>query len=201
MNTYNFTAMQLQDVYILSNNITRSDAALAAMKAVNNELCSLNRVLKTMKGATVYNLLKEELAKVGVTDSKQLTITGIHALVPDSLKKQVITKKEDGTEEVKTVLCTVRRKYETDTAFLYDEQGRKLAKKVVKKDGTEEFVPRTQKVVRIDEDGDKVVKGYQLCQINTWSIGTMLELLANAEVIRREKIEAAEVEQAEAESK
>lgn len=201
MKTYNFTAMQMQDVFILSNNITRSDAAISAMKAVNNELCSLNRVLKTMKGATVYNLLKEELSKVGVTDSKQLTITGIHALVPDSLKKQVITKKEDGTEEVKTVLCTVRRKYETDTAFLYDSEGRKLAKKVVKKDGTEEFVPRTQKVVRIDEDGDKVVKGYQLCQINTWSIGTMLELLANAEVIRREKIEAAEVEQADNESK
>lgn len=172
------TNIDLMSVYELATNLSMSDSAKAAVKAAIREQCSFNRVIKDMKCAAIYPLLSDTLAKVGVNSKEELSVAKVKGLIAPELQKSVM-KKVDGEEKEQTVICTIRKRYETVSAFVCDESGRKLCKVV---DG--KAVPRTQKVVKLDELGEKVIKDYELCEVHTWTIQTVLNLLAQSKIIR-----------------
>lgn len=173
--------IDLMSVYEIASNISMSEAAKSAVKAAVREQCSFNRIVKDMKSAAIYPLLAETLKAVGVNSREELTVANIKSMIAPSFIKTV-TKKVDGEEKEQTVICTIRKRYESDEAQLCGKDGRPLCKIV---DG--KAVPRTQKVVRLDEDGEKVIKDYTLCAVKNWTIQGLLNLLAQSKVVRDNK--------------
>lgn len=174
-------SLDLMSVYELGSNISMTEEAKSAVKAAVKEQTSLNRIIKDMRSAAIYPHIAEVLRSVGIETSEELTIKNVKQLVAPELTKVVI-KKVDGVEKEQAVICTIRKRYESVEVFITDEAGRKLCKVVGGK-----AVPRTQKVVKLDEDGEKVIKDYQLCEVHTWTIQGLLNVLAQSRVIREAK--------------
>ena len=168
----------MMSVYELSTNLSMSDEAKKAVKAAMREQCSFNRIVKDMKSAAIYPLLSSVLETVGVNSREELTVANIKSMIAPCFIKTV-TRKVDGEEKEMQVICTIRKRYESDEAQLYNKEGKPLCKIV---DG--KAVPRTQKVVRLDEEGEKVIKDYQLAEVKTWTIQGLLNLLAQSKVVR-----------------
>ena len=147
---------------------------------------NLNRVIRMMASKDCYPTLAEDLKLCGINSDDELTLKNVKSLVAPELKKVEKVKADDGTEREVEVLCTVRRVFETEEVQLYRD-GMPLCKA---------GKPLTQKRAKEDEDGEKVVKEYKLCKVSAWSIGLLMNLLAQSKAANEERARIAAMQAA-----
>ena len=147
---------------------------------------NLNRVIRMMASKDCYPTLAEDLKLCGINSADELTLKNVKSLVAPELKKVEKVKADDGTEREVEVLCTVRRVFETEEVQLYRD-GMPLCKA---------GKPLTQKRAKEDEDGEKVVKEYKLCKVSAWSIGLLMNLLAQSKAANEERARIAAMQAA-----
>ena len=164
-------------VYEVASNVITNNAK--GIATANKEAYSFNRVLKVMKSKGVYEHLAEALSSVGIGTAAELTLKNVRSKIAPELTKVVERKNEAGEKVQMSVVCTIRKRYESDEVNLMGNDGKPLCKVVNGK-----AVPRTQKVVRLDEEGEKVIKDYILCEVKSWNIALVLTLLAQSKAIR-----------------
>lgn len=152
-----------------------SENLKAAMKAAY----SLNKVIKLMKQNDVWAELAPVMAEFDFT-LDNFGVKSFREYVHPAFIK--VTENKEG--EKQTFVCSIRKKYETETVYLCNESGEKLCK---------EGTPRTLKQAKIDEDGEKVIKEYVLCKINTWSMEKVITVLQQSKTARLEEFEAAQL--------
>lgn len=149
----------------------------------NKEAASLNRTIKTMKEAAIWAIIAPIMERYGFVEAKDLTVSSFKCQIHPKFMKSV-EYKEDGQTKKKNVICRVKKMYETETVYLCNENGEKLCK---------EGKPRTTKQVVLEEDGEKLVKGYKLFQINRWSIEMVCEMLRQSANARKLEVDAAKL--------
>lgn len=182
--TNNATAIRIDNMslFLLGEKKVNLKNVLKATK----DGMTLNRVIRMMASKDCYPTLAEDLKSCGINSASELTLKNVKSLVADELKKVETVKNEDGTEREVEVLCTVRRVFETEEVQLYRD-GMPLCKA---------GKPLTQKRAKEDEDGEKVVKEYKLCKVSAWSIGLLMNLLAQSRAANEERARIAAMQAA-----
>lgn len=170
------TTNRMQSVYEVASNVLTINAK--GIAKANREALSLNKVCKVMQSKEVYPYLASALESVGINSREEMTLKNVKSLIASELtKEETVKDKETKTEKKVQVICTIRKKYESEEVQLTDKEGRPLWDAKNNK-------PRTAKVCKLDDAGERVIKEYTLCKVSAWNIALVLTLLAQSKAIK-----------------
>lgn len=170
------TTNKMQSVYEIASNVITNNAK--GIAKANKEAMSLNKVCKVMQSKEVYPHLAAALAQVGINSREEMTLKNVKTLIASELtKEETIKDKETKSEKKVQVICTIRKKYESEEVQLFNKEGKPIWDAKNNK-------ARTAKVCKLDEEGERIIKEYTLCKVSAWNIALVLTLLAQSKAIK-----------------
>lgn len=167
--------LDLKKVIDLVSNNVMNESAKQTLTRASKEAQNLSNVIKACKDDNVWEQLEALFASFDIDSKKELTPSRIVKSLPNEL-----LKKDD---EGKPIISIARNVYKYERVFKTREVEGKLVK--ILKNG--EPVTISSKVY--DEEGNAVIEDTKLFAVRTWSIRTLIEVLAQASVIKSHRSE------------
>lgn len=150
--------MKTNEIFLASVNFLSNETMKQALRRASKASVSLSQVINVIK-RDFWDEMSLILPSLGIDEKKDLT----PAKVVELATKAGLTKTD---KDGKVVVCKVCKVIEREAITLKDDAGKEYSVKVAK----------------TDKDGNEVVK-YDLKKIGAWTLGNLVEVLAQAQVV------------------
>lgn len=150
--------MKTNKFYQAGVNFLSNETMKQALRRASKASVSLSQVINVIK-RDFWDEMGLILPSLGIDDKKDLTPAKVVSLATTA----GLTKTDKAGQ---TVVCKVCKVIERETLTVKDEAGKEYSVKVAK----------------TDKDGKEVVK-YDLKKIGAWTLGNLVEVLAQAQAV------------------